>query len=118
MSLETQAAYSAPDTKYFLTKEEFNEAVGRDFIYHANRSLKKGFKFLVGLSHGQSPSGAYQYIIDHFKELYNSKEIYFTFVNTPLKDQVGLADVFDACSFLKKNARRGIHYKRTSAGKI
>jgi len=44
-----------PNTKYFLTTEEFDKAVGKDFIKSANRTLEKGRKFMVGLSHGKSP---------------------------------------------------------------
>jgi len=33
-----------PNTKYFLTTEEFDKAVGKDFIKSANRTLEKGRK--------------------------------------------------------------------------
>lgn len=108
MDIDIQTAYKAPDTKYFQTKEEFDEAVARDFFYHANRSLKRGYKFLVGLSHGQSPAGAYQYIIDHYGELTSSHNIFFSFVNSPLKSQEGLQGVMDAGSFLRTLVKKGL----------
>ncbi len=108
MDVDIQTGYKAPDTKYFQTKEEFDEAVGRDFLYHANRSLKRGYKFLVGLSHGQSPAGAYQYIIDHYGELTSPHNIYFSFVNSPLKSQEGLEGVMDAGSFLRTLMKKGL----------
>ena len=52
-----------PETQYFLTLDKFAKAVGSDFIKHANRTLDKGQPFMVGLSHGQSPAGAYKYIL-------------------------------------------------------
>ena len=30
--------FIAPDTKYFLTREEFDKAVGKDFIKNANQT--------------------------------------------------------------------------------
>jgi len=32
---------STPDTRYFKTKEQFDEAVGKDFILYANKILEK-----------------------------------------------------------------------------
>lgn len=94
--------YRAPSTHYCKTKEEFDIAVGSDFIEHANLVTKSGDQFLVGLSHGQSPSGAYQYILDHYRELNNPGLIHYTFVNSKLKRQRGLVDVRDAISFVKE----------------
>lgn len=99
--------FIAPDTKYFLNKSAFDEAVGKDFIQYANYVLKKGEKFLVGLSHGQSPSGAYQYIFKHYDEIIQPENILYTFVNSPLHRQRNLSNVFDASSFIKKLFRVG-----------
>lgn len=99
--------YQAPEARYFKTKEEFDEAVGRDFIEHANKVTTKGEHFFVGLSHGQSPAGAYQYIIDHYDQIINPELIHYTFVNSPLKRQRGLTDVTDAGMFLKHLFRNG-----------
>ncbi len=91
-----------PNTKYFLTTEQFNKGVGTHFIKHANRTLEKGQKFMVGLSHGQSPAGAYQYIFEHYSELKNPENILYTFVNSPSNRQRGLEDIMDAREFVKK----------------
>lgn len=108
MKLDIQSSYTAPDTKYFKTKEDFDKAVSKDFVFHANEKLSKGKKFLVGLSHGQSPAGAYQLIVKYFFKIKNPKNIYFTFVNSPLKTQENLTDVFTASQFLKKLVREGL----------
>lgn len=108
MSLDIHVDYIAPDTKYFKTKEEFDKAVSKDFVFHANQTLSKGKKFLVGLSHGQSPAGAYQLIVQFFHKIKNKQNIYFTFVNSPLKTQENLEGVFTARMFLKKLVRDGI----------
>ena len=57
---------NTPGTAYFHTKEDFDHAVGHDFIEHANHGLAVEGVFLVGLSHGVSPSGVYQYIFEHY----------------------------------------------------
>jgi 6-phosphogluconolactonase/glucosamine-6-phosphate isomerase/deaminase len=108
MNADLQATYIAPDTKYFKTKEDFDKAVSKDFVAHANQTLISGKKFLVGLSHGQSPAGAYQLIVQYFSKIKNKKNIYFTFVNSPLKTQENLTDVFTASQFLKKLVREGL----------
>jgi len=101
--------YQAPETKYFKTKEEFNEAVAKDFIEYANRTLKKGEKFLVGMSHGESPSGAYKYVVKHFDKIIHPHNLYFTFVNSPLKSQENIAlDIMDARSFVKTLLKLGL----------
>lgn len=97
---EFVASYTAPTAHYFKEKEEFNEAVGLDFITRANEGTR-GEKFLTGLSHGTSPSGAYQYILDHWDKLSRPENLRFTFVNSKLKRQRGLKDVMDAVAFLK-----------------
>jgi 6-phosphogluconolactonase/glucosamine-6-phosphate isomerase/deaminase len=99
---------STPDTRYFKTKEQFDEAVGKDFILYANKILEKNNKLFVGLSHGQSPAGAYNYIYNNYNKIKNKHNIYFSFVNTPLKSQEKLVDVFHAGPFLKKLLRDGL----------
>lgn len=93
--------YAAPTAHYFREKENFDEAVGLDFITHANEATRGGKKFLVGLSHGTSPSGAYQYILEHWDKLSRPEQLRFTFVNSKLKRQRGLKGVTDAVAFLK-----------------
>ena len=93
--------YAAPTAHYFKEKEEFDKAVGLDFIAYANEGTRNGQKFLAGLSHGTSPSGAYQYILDHWSKLSRPENIRFTFVNSKLKRQRGLKGVMDAVAFLK-----------------
>jgi 6-phosphogluconolactonase/glucosamine-6-phosphate isomerase/deaminase len=97
-----------PETKYFLTTDKFDKAVGNDFIKHANRTLEKGQKFMVALSHGKSPSGAYRYIFENYKELKNPENILYTFVNSPMAQQRDLEGVMDARSFVKKLFRSGL----------
>jgi 6-phosphogluconolactonase/glucosamine-6-phosphate isomerase/deaminase len=97
-----------PDTKYFQTTEQFDKAVGKDFIKHANKTLEKGQKFLVALSHGQSPAGAYQYILQNYHELKNPQNILYTFVNSPLARQRNLDGVLDARKFLGRLFRAGL----------
>jgi len=93
--------YVAPKSEYFTDKDVFDESVGLDFISHANETTRKGQKFLAALSHGTSPSGAYQYILDHWDKLSRPELIRFTFVNSKLKRQRGLVGVMDAVGFLK-----------------
>ncbi|MEX0813696.1 MAG: alpha/beta hydrolase [Chitinophagales bacterium] len=99
---EAAKEYKAPETRYFKTREEFDEAVGKDFIHYANNGTRNGQPFLVGLSHGQSPSGAYDYILEHFEKLEHPELIRYTFVNSKLKSQRGLMGITDAIGFLKK----------------
>ena len=98
---EYAGPFVAPKSEYFKEKEVFDEAVGLDFITHANETTRKGQKFLAGLSHGTSPSGAYQYILDHWDKLSKPELLRFTFVNSKLKRQRGLVGVMDAVGFLK-----------------
>lgn len=100
-------SYQAPETRYFKTKEEFDRAVGQDFIQSVNQGTLRSARYLVGLSHGMSPSGAYAYIIDHFDEIKNPGQLRFTFVNTPLIRQRGLSGVVDAKVFLTRLIRAG-----------
>ncbi|MBK7149372.1 MAG: 6-phosphogluconolactonase [Bacteroidetes bacterium] len=96
-----------PETKYFLNTEDFDKAVAKDFIRHANRTLEKGQKFMVGLSHGRSPAGAYSYILEHYSELKNPQNILYTFVNSPMFRQRNLDGIVDAREFVKKLFRAG-----------
>ena len=99
---------AVPETRYFLTRQEFDKAVGKDFIKYANRKLDKDLKFLVGLSHGQSPAGAYKYILEHYSELSHPENILYTFVNSPMARQRDLEGVMDASMFIKKLFRAGL----------
>lgn len=96
-----------PETKYFLNTEDFDKTVAKDFIKHANRTLEKGQKFMVGLSHGRSPAGAYRYILEHYSELKNPENILYTFVNSPMFRQRNLDGIVDAREFVKKLFRAG-----------
>lgn len=109
--------YSAPTSRYFKTKEEFDEAVGLDFIEQANKVTSSGQKFVVGLSHGISPSGVYEYILEHFKKLWYPELIRYTFVNSKLQRQRGLKDVTDAIGFLKKLLADGLIEKDQILGR-
>ena len=91
-----------PQTHFCPTKEAFFKAVGSDFIKNANNITKKGNEFLVGLSHGQSPAGVYEYILEHYSELKNPEKIHYTFINSKLKRQRGLDGVIDAIGFIKE----------------
>lgn len=112
-----ETPYSAPQSRYFKTKEEFDEAVGLDFIEDANKCTSSGQKFLVGLSHGISPSGIHDYVLANFKKLWYPELIRFTFVNSKLKRQRGLKDVTDAVGFLKKLLRNGLINKDQILGR-
>ena len=94
--------YKAPKTHYCKSKLEFDKAIGDDFIKKANEITAIGEKFLVGLSHGQSPSGPYEYILDHYAALKHPENIHYTFINSKLKRQRGLEGVRDAISFVKE----------------
>ena len=99
--------FIAPDTKYFLTREEFDKAVGKDFIKNANQTLAKGQQFIVGLSHGKSPAGAYQYILEHYAEIKSPENILYTFVNSKLHSQRDLTGITDATNFIRKLYKAG-----------
>ncbi len=107
MAAQEAEVYQAPQSRYFKTKEEFDEAVGKDFIKHANELTAKGEQFFVGLSHGRSPAGAYQYILERYSKILRPELIYYTFVNSPLKRQRDLVGVTDAGMFLKHLFRKG-----------
>src|SRR6478672_4334582 len=101
MKKKEQEEHPAPEVKYYKTKSQLDDAVGRDFIKHANRATEGGESFLVGLSHGQSPSGAHAYILEHYNELKRPELIRYTFINSKLKRQRGLVGVTDAVFFIK-----------------
>ena len=96
---------TVPETRYFKEKKQFNEAVGLDFIEHANEVTSKGERYIVGLSHGQSPAGVYDYIFENYAKLKKPELIRYTFVNSKLKRQRHLVDVTDATEFLKQLLR-------------
>ncbi len=108
---------SVPDTQHFATTGEFDLAVGQDFIQHANQVTENGENFIVGLSHGQSPSGPHQYILDHFDELKHPERIRFTFVHSQLKRQRDLVNIMDARSFLLELTRRDLIKKDQILGR-
>lgn len=95
-SLNDDVLYQVPETRYFHSKEAFDRSVGQDFIDYANKITDRGQKFLVGLAHGQSPAGAYAYVLDHYHEIRRSSLIRFTFTNSRLKRQRGLEGIKDA----------------------
>lgn len=78
---------SVPETLYFKSDSAFGEALGKDFIAKANALTEKNKLFLVGLAHGESPSFAYQYILDHYHEIVNPELIWFTFTNSKFEKQ-------------------------------
>lgn len=94
--------YHAPRTHYCLTKVEFNEAVGNDFIHTVNSETKNGKPFLIGLSHGQSPAGVYQYILNNYDQIKHPELLNYTCINSKLKRQRGLKNITDATSFLRE----------------
>lgn len=100
MAKKKENTYHSPTIKYFQSRGEFDIAVGEDFINAANSVSSKVERFLVGLSHGQSPSGAYKYILDNYHRIKRPEIIRYTFVNTPLKRQRDLIGVMDAKAFL------------------
>jgi 6-phosphogluconolactonase/glucosamine-6-phosphate isomerase/deaminase/pimeloyl-ACP methyl ester carboxylesterase len=104
---EAENSFVAPDTKYFKLKEDFDKAVGKDFIRQANKVLERGEKFIVGLSHGQSPAGAYEYIFKNYKEIIRPENIIFTFVNSKLSTQTDLIGQTDATAFIRKLYKAG-----------
>ncbi len=104
--------FNVPNTAYFRTKEAFDEAIGKDFIHHAQQATAAGKEFLVGLSHGQSPAGAYQYILDHLDEIPPSGLLHFTYVNSPLKRQRDLENTMDAQTFVGEMLERKLIKKK------
>ena len=117
MSKDLNSQYTAPNTKYFKTKETFDIGVGQDFINEANKILSKNEEFLVGLSHGQSPAGAYNYIIAHYAELKNPQKIRYTFINSPLVTQEGLEGIIDARIFIQKLLKEKLITKEQIIGR-
>jgi 6-phosphogluconolactonase/glucosamine-6-phosphate isomerase/deaminase len=115
--IENSGKFAVPQTRYFKTKDEFDIAVGQDFIDYANETTGRGQKFLVGLAHGESPAGAYQYIFDHFDQIKAAKLIRFTFTNSRLLRQRDLEDVMDARVFVTRMLRRGLITKDQILGR-
>jgi 6-phosphogluconolactonase/glucosamine-6-phosphate isomerase/deaminase len=115
--ISNTSALAVPETLYFRTKEEFDQAVGQDFIDYANKITEGGQKFLVGLAHGQSPAGAYEYILEHYHEIRRSSLIRFTFTNSRLKRQRGLEGIMDATTLLTKMLRKGLITKDQILGR-
>lgn len=107
-AVEALKNYKSPDTQYFKTQEELHIAVGEDFIRFANKVGNVGDKCLVGLSHGQSPAGAYAYILANYNKIKKPYLIRYTFVNSPFKRQRDLKDVMDAKAFLKALVGKGL----------
>lgn len=105
-----------PETKYFMTHEEFSKAVSKDFVFYANKATSTGQLFLVGLAHGQSPAGAYKMIFDNYHRLKKPQNIRYTFINSPLERQRALTEVFDATAFIKKLFRAGLIDKNQILG--
>ena len=97
-----------PETRYFKEKDKFDEAVGEDFIHYANQYTKDSDRFLVGLAHGESPSGVYEYILNNFHKIQRPELIRFTFTNTRLIRQRNLEGVFEAATFLTRLLRNGM----------
>ena len=106
-----------PETRYFHTKEAFDRAVGQDFIDYANKITDRGQKFLVGLAHGQSPSGAYAYIFEHYEQIRRPSLIRFTFTNSRLKRQRDLEGIKDARWLLIRLLRKGLISKDQILGR-
>lgn len=115
--LDAGDPFHVPETRYFRTKEAFDRAVGQDFIDYANKITDRGQKFLVGLAHGQSPAGAYEYILEHYHEIRRSSLIRFTFTNSRLKRQRGLENVMDARRMLKSMLKKGLINKDQILGR-
>jgi 6-phosphogluconolactonase/glucosamine-6-phosphate isomerase/deaminase len=103
---EKPLTHSEPKSVYCKSKEQFAEAAGRHFIEHVNKVTDPDARFIVGLSHGKSPSMVYQYIIEHYHEIKRPEIIRYTFVNTPLPRQRNLTEVIHAGRFLGRLMRR------------
>ena len=119
MTKEDKAKYVSPELRYFKDRAAFDQAVGEDFIQIANKEARKGEKFLVGLSHGQSPAGAYKFILENYSRLKRPDLIRYTFVNTPLKRQRDLKDdVLDAKAFLRALVSQKLLEKKEIIGSV
>ena len=71
---------------------------------------------MVGLSHGKSPAGAYRYILEHYDELKNPQNIFYTFVSSPMARQRNLGGIMDAGEFIKKLFRKGLIARKQIIG--
>lgn len=92
---------TSPNTFYFKTKKEYGEALGRFFIYSANKQFAEDKCFLVGLAHGQSPAPAFEYILKHYSEITHPERIWYTFTNSRLERQRNLEGVIDSLQFMR-----------------
>lgn len=98
---DLKGEYVSPVIKYKKSRSEFDIAVGEDFIRAANKfHEKREERFLVGLSHGQSPSGAYKYILQNYHRIKRPDLIRYTFINSPSKRLSKNIDYIDAYAFL------------------
>ncbi|MFT7614929.1 MAG: 6-phosphogluconolactonase/glucosamine-6-phosphate isomerase/deaminase [Parvicellaceae bacterium] len=100
--------YKAPKTVYAKSKKEFDSLVCKDFIERANQGTKNETRFIVGLSHGISPAGVYQEILNNYSKLKHPELIKYTFVNSRLKSQRELKGTLDAISFVKTLYKTGL----------
>ena len=98
--------YESPVTNYSATLEEFSKEVGQDFIECVNKGTEDGTEYLVGLAHGQSPSGPYQYIFDSYNEIKRPDLIRYTFTNSRLRRQRDLDGIMDSKEFIRALKRK------------
>lgn len=98
--MNIKGEYVSPKIKYFKSRNEFDVAVGKDFIYVANKNSKNNELFLVGLSHGLSATGAYKYILENYHLLKKPELIRYTFINSPSKKLTKTINYLDANRFL------------------
>jgi hypothetical protein len=112
-----KGAYRSPQIKYQKSRKEFDIAVGEDFIQSANKfHSKKEERYLVGLSHGQSPSGAYTYILENYSRIKRPDLIRYTFINTPSKRLSKSINYLDANAFLHELQDRKLLEKENVLG--
>ena len=83
MAKNKKGTYKSPNIQYYQSRGDFNIAVGEDFIHAINDLSSNEQHFLVGLSHGQSPSGAYNYILENYHSIravhwFKSINLFFT----------------------------------------
>jgi 6-phosphogluconolactonase/glucosamine-6-phosphate isomerase/deaminase len=109
--------YISPVIRYQKSRKEFDIAVGQDFIEAANEfHSKNDERFLVGLSHGQSPSGAYRYILENYHLLKKPELIRYTFINSPSKKLSKDINYLDANAFLHELQKRKLLEKENILG--
>ncbi|MCB9033890.1 MAG: 6-phosphogluconolactonase [Chitinophagales bacterium] len=108
--------YITPNTKYFKEKEAFNAEIAKDFIKYVNEVTKKGNKCLVGLAHGQSPAGAYEYILKNYSLIKYPERVVYTFTNSRLRSQRNLEGVTDSRPFIISLLKKGYISKEQIIG--